>query len=207
MERTLPKILPDIQIKILTVAENHFNEYGFVGADMRKIASDAGIAVGTIYLHFNNKETLYLNVIEFRWKSTIEKIEILTKQDIDPKEVLIQILLELTHEITRHKSANNLFTEIGFIHHHKDIKMLKDRHFSGPIKSISKLISEVLSKLAQKDQIVITKQTLYQLGSFAFIMTIDICMQESVNIENRIDLIADLISSYLCKPDHQNLID
>lgn len=203
----MPKIVPDIQNTILAVAESYFNEYGFAETDMRKIASDAKIAVGTIYLHYKNKETLYLNVIEYSWKATIDEIEILSKQEIDPIEILRQVLLELVQEMTKRKSINSLWMEIGSMHHHKEIGMVKGHHFSGPHDPISKIISTVLSKLALQDQIAVTEQTLFQLGSFAFIMTVDICMQGCANIENRVDLIVDLLSSYLRKTDHQNLME
>lgn len=203
----MPKIVPDIQNTILSVAETHFNEYGFAETDMRKIASDAKIAVGTIYLHYQNKEILYLNVIEYRWKATIEKIEMLSKQEMDPIEVLKQVLLELAHDMTNRKSINSLWMEIGSMHHHKEIDRIKSHHYSGPHDPISKLISTLLLKLALQDQIAITEQTLFQLGSFAFIMTVDICMQGSENIENRVNLIADLLSSYLRTTDQQKLIN
>lgn len=193
----MPKIVPDIQNTILAAAETHFNEYGFEEADMRKIASDAKIAVGTIYLHYQNKGNLYLHVIEYRWKAVIEKIEMLSKQEMDPKEALEQILLELVHEMTKCKSINNLWMEVGSMHHHKEIEMTKSHHFSGPHDSISKIISKVLLNMAQKDQIAVTEQTLFQLGDFAFIMAVDICMKERDHIENRVNLIVDLLSSYL----------
>jgi AcrR family transcriptional regulator len=193
----VPKIVPDIQNIILATAEIHFNENGFEEADMRKIASDAGVAVGTIYLHYQNKETLYLNVIEYRWKAAIEKVEELSRQEADPKEVLKQILLVLTQDMTRRKAVSSLWMEIGSMHHHKEIDRIKGHHFSGPHDPIAKLISTVLAKMALQEQIAITEQTLIQLGSFAFIMTVDGCMQESDNKEKQVELIADLLTSYL----------
>jgi AcrR family transcriptional regulator len=200
----LPKIVTDIQNTILTVAENHFKEYGFEETDMRKIASDARIAVGTIYLHYQNKETLYLKVIEYRWKATIEKIETLSKQEMDPEEVLKQILLELVHDMTNRKSINSLWMEIGSMHNHQDTDLVKSNPFSGPHNPISTIISEILLKLALKHQVPITEPMLIQLGRFAFLMTVDICMQESSNVENRVNLIVDLLSTYLCKTNQQN---
>jgi AcrR family transcriptional regulator len=193
----MPKIVPDIQNTILAIAGTHFNEFGFEGTDMRKVASDAGIAVGTIYLHYQNKETLYLNVIEYRWKATIEKIEELSRQEADPKEVLNRIFLVLTQAMTKRKAVSSLWMEIGSMHHHKEIDRVKGHHFSGPHNPIAKIISTVIAKMAFQEQVAITEQTLLQLGSFAFIMTVDGCMQESGNIENQVELIADLLASYL----------
>jgi len=195
----VPKIVPGVENTILAAADTHFNEFGFEDTDMRKIAADAGISVGTIYLHYENKETLYLNVIEHRWKTTIERIEELSKEEVEPKLVLKQVLIELVQAMTRRKSVNSLWMEIGSMHHHKEIDSIRGHHFSGPHNPISKLISAVLAKMAFKEQVAIAEQTLLQLGSFAFIMTVDSCMQENEYIENRVDLITELLSSYIEK--------
>jgi AcrR family transcriptional regulator len=200
----MPKIVPDVRNKILSVAEAHFKEHGFEDTDMRKIAADVKIAVGTIYLHYQNKETLYLNVIEYSWKTTIEKIETISKQEFDPKELLKQILLELVGDMTNRKSLNSLWNEIGAMHHHKDTDLVKSHHFSGPHDPITQIISTILLKIAQKNQFTQAKQTFDQLGSFAFIMTVDLCMQERANTENRIELIVDLLNTYICKTVNQN---
>lgn len=202
----MPKIVTDIQNTILTVAETHFKEYGFEETDMRKIASDAKIAVGTIYLHYQNKEMLYLDVIEYSWKATIDKVETLSKQEIAPKEVLEQILFALVHDMTSRKSTNSLWMEIGSMHKYKTTDTIKSHHFSRPHNSISTHISEILLKMALEHQIPITEPMLIQLGRFAFIMTVDICIQENSNIDNKVNLIVDLLSSYLCITDHQKLI-
>ena len=202
----MPKIVPDIQNTILGVAETHFKEFGFEATDMRRIASDAGIAVGTIYLHYQNKEVLYHHAIEYSWKATIGKIEALSNQEIEPKEILKQVLLEMAHDMTNRKSINSLWMEIGSMHPYEETGIDTRHHFSGPHEPISKLISAILSKLAQKQQTAANEPMLNLLGSFAFIMTVDICMQECANIEERVNLIADLLTSYLRQADHPHLI-
>ncbi|MGV9666551.1 TetR/AcrR family transcriptional regulator [Nocardia niigatensis] len=49
---------------ILTAAEQLFTENGFHTVSMDAIAAAAGIAVGSIYHHFGNKERLYLALVE-----------------------------------------------------------------------------------------------------------------------------------------------
>ena len=49
---------------ILNAAERLFAERGFHAASMDAIADAAGIAVGSIYHHFGNKERLYLALVE-----------------------------------------------------------------------------------------------------------------------------------------------
>ncbi len=46
------------QQRILEVARAHFERHGFDGASFRGIADDAGVAVGTVVLHFVDKRGL-----------------------------------------------------------------------------------------------------------------------------------------------------
>lgn len=49
---------------IVDVAMCHFAEHGFRGARVEDIASEVGVAKGTVFLHFGNKEGLFLAAYE-----------------------------------------------------------------------------------------------------------------------------------------------
>jgi AcrR family transcriptional regulator len=48
--------------QILEAAARHFSARGFHAANMRDVAADAGILVGSIYYHFESKDALYVAV-------------------------------------------------------------------------------------------------------------------------------------------------
>ncbi|MDE2182708.1 MAG: TetR/AcrR family transcriptional regulator [Alphaproteobacteria bacterium] len=48
--------------KILEAAARQFSACGFHGANMRDVAAEAGILVGSIYYHFESKEALFVAV-------------------------------------------------------------------------------------------------------------------------------------------------
>jgi len=50
--------------KIIIAAKKEFLEQGFKNASMRKIAADAGITVGALYRHFENKEEMFASLVE-----------------------------------------------------------------------------------------------------------------------------------------------
>lgn len=50
--------------KIVAAAKKEFMEQGFENASMRKIAADAGITVGALYRHFENKEEMFASLVE-----------------------------------------------------------------------------------------------------------------------------------------------
>jgi AcrR family transcriptional regulator len=193
----MPKIVPDVHNKILSVAEAHFKAHGFEKTDMREVASQAGLAVGTIYLHYRNKETLYLHVLRHCWIDTFEKVEELSASDIDPEQKLRQVLLELVQSMDERKTLNSLWMEIGSLHHHPPEDHPSTNHFSGLREPFSRVISQLLKEITNRDNLEINDRTLEQLGSFVFIMTVDACMQgHETNAEN-IKLILDLVKAYL----------
>ena len=49
---------------IVDVAMRHFAEHGFRGARVEDIASEVGVAKGTVFLHFGSKEGLFLAAYE-----------------------------------------------------------------------------------------------------------------------------------------------
>jgi TetR/AcrR family transcriptional regulator len=49
---------------ILEAAEHKFLEHGFHGTTVEEIAAEADVSVGSIYVHFQSKEGLYLALIE-----------------------------------------------------------------------------------------------------------------------------------------------
>ncbi len=193
----MPKIVPDIQKKIISTATRHFLENGFDKTDMREIAAEAEIAVGTIYLHYQNKETLFLHVIRHNWQQCGERIEEISNSDQRPEEQLRKILRFLIEEMLERKSQNSLWMEIGSLHHQKIGKFSETNHLSEIREPISQNLGKVIRKMVKNDPSRFTEQTCAQLGSFAFIMTVDACMQNPKEAADKLDLIIDLLNSYL----------
>ncbi|MBR3102566.1 MAG: TetR/AcrR family transcriptional regulator [Lachnospiraceae bacterium] len=50
--------------RILKSALSHFTEYGFSGASIRRICTDAGVTNGAFYAHFKSKEDLFAQLVE-----------------------------------------------------------------------------------------------------------------------------------------------
>ncbi len=67
--------------EILNAALEEFSINGFAATKLDNVAKRAGICKGTIYLYFDSKEILFVEVIKDRVLPHIEKIEELTSQD------------------------------------------------------------------------------------------------------------------------------
>src|SRR5438874_13371770 len=56
----------DKRERILDAAEHVFAAHGFFAAKVSEIAKEAGVADGTIYLYFKNKDDLLISLFESR---------------------------------------------------------------------------------------------------------------------------------------------
>jgi AcrR family transcriptional regulator len=60
---------------VLFAAEQVFSEQGFFGASMAQIAERAGVAVGTLYNHFEDRETLLGALLDQRSDELLEQLD------------------------------------------------------------------------------------------------------------------------------------
>lgn len=82
----MPKIIKDLKSMILNKSIELFSKKGYKNVDMRMIAKDMGIAVGTLYNHFPNKYELFLEVLQKSWENSLDQLNRITKLDKDLKE-------------------------------------------------------------------------------------------------------------------------
>ena len=55
----MPKIIPDLKKNIINKGRTILFEEGYDALSMRRMASECGIAVGTIYNYMRNKDDLF----------------------------------------------------------------------------------------------------------------------------------------------------
>jgi AcrR family transcriptional regulator len=100
---------------ILTAALDEFSASGFEAARLDDVAKRAGVAKGTIYLYFRNKESLFQEVIRVMLTPIVGSIEALGRADV-PMAALADTIVELfVREIyeTRRKDVIRLMISEG----------------------------------------------------------------------------------------------
>ncbi|MHA6252083.1 TetR/AcrR family transcriptional regulator [Oceanobacillus sp. CAU 1775] len=78
MKSSKPKYQQIIDAAVNVIAEN-----GYHASQVSKIAKEAGVADGTIYLYFKNKEDVLVSLFEEKMGQFIEKIANATKEQRD----------------------------------------------------------------------------------------------------------------------------
>lgn len=78
--------------RVLDAAEKNFAAFGFAGAGMKAIASDAGVAQGLLHYHFHTKVELYQGVIARRSKSINDaRLKLLAAVDMSMPNAVEQV--------------------------------------------------------------------------------------------------------------------
>lgn len=71
---------------ILEVATSLFGRKGFDGVAITEICSAAGIANGTFYLHYKDKEALFTAILEMTFKTMAEMLRSPEREKMNPRE-------------------------------------------------------------------------------------------------------------------------
>ncbi len=71
----MPKIIDEAQNKILAAARRQLFEAGYTGLSVRQLARECGIAVGTVYNYFKDKDTLVATVMMEDWVKALAEMD------------------------------------------------------------------------------------------------------------------------------------
>jgi AcrR family transcriptional regulator len=195
----MPKIIKDVETKILTAAEELFITQGYQETDMRKIAAHAEIAVGTIYKYYRDKQDLYMQVMARSWSTTMKNIEGISLSEGDPKVLLREMLEQLVQEMSARQPLSSLWTEISALYTSKNPDFVTDNQFIGMHARFAQIIGGVLEKMIEPQQRKETAEIMDRLGSYAFVMAVDCCMLPPEQAIDQSGLIANLLTSYIEK--------
>ena len=87
----MPKIIKDPEDRILQAARKRLLDSDLSSFSLRGVAADCGIAVGTIYNYFRDKESLMASVMAQDWKEALEDARSQMMQSASLREGLLQI--------------------------------------------------------------------------------------------------------------------
>ncbi|NKN35479.1 TetR/AcrR family transcriptional regulator [Agrobacterium sp. a22-2] len=81
--------------EILAAALNLFSERGFAATRIEDVAARAGIAKGTVYLHFPDKEALFTSLASGMASPILARMEVLAANDAMSSRAMVAGLYEL----------------------------------------------------------------------------------------------------------------
>ena len=79
----MPKLIPELRERIIAAAKVRVLQSEDHDFTTRQIAEDCGIAAGTVYNYFHNKEELLAKVMLEDWKQCVERMKTVGKEAED----------------------------------------------------------------------------------------------------------------------------
>lgn len=98
---------------ILDAAEGVFAERGFATARVQDVAARAGLAVGTIYNHFEQKEDILFALLDERMTGFLEAFDTATGDPEPLRDHLFVRIVRLLEYIASHRAFFQLASEHG----------------------------------------------------------------------------------------------
>jgi len=126
----------EIKNRILLAALDEFKEKGYSSASIRNIASNADIALGTVYKYFKNKEDLFNSIVEPVYNDLFAAINKIIMTEVNPDDKLIEI--------------KNKILDI-FKGHSKDLLILFGKSKGSKYEYFKDELVDVLHKILQKE--------------------------------------------------------
>lgn len=189
----MPKLIKDIEKKILNSAEKLFYEYEYAHISMRMIAKDSGIAVGTIYNYYNDKESLFLKLLTRNWTESYHRIVQVARDFNDPKVALKKFFDMLFVEIEKKKVLGR---EIMMTSNMSAQKNHTGEHFVSFNQMEKKLLESFLQAISpllqQTDKTQESVSLFLDMVYGAFIML----MKRDYDLEKKSLMLTDLIITY-----------
>ena len=87
MKRDKPKYKQIVDAAVIVIAKNGYHQ-----AQVSKIAKEAGVADGTIYLYFKNKEDILVSVFREKMSIFVNNLETILKKDLNTSETLFKMI-------------------------------------------------------------------------------------------------------------------
>ncbi len=87
MKRDKPKYKKIVDAAVVVIAENGYHQ-----AQVSKIAKEAGVADGTIYLYFKNKEDILVSVFREKMAIFVSNLQTILEKDLNTSEMLFKMI-------------------------------------------------------------------------------------------------------------------
>ncbi|AYC29797.1 TetR/AcrR family transcriptional regulator [Paenisporosarcina cavernae] len=87
MKREKPKYKQIVDAAVIVIAENGYHQ-----AQVSKIAKQAGVADGTIYLYFKNKEDILISVFQEKMGLFVENLQKILDDEISSSEKILRMI-------------------------------------------------------------------------------------------------------------------
>lgn len=178
MKKNKPKYMQIIDAAVVVIAENGYHQ-----AQVSKIAKQAGVADGTIYLYFKNKEDILISLFQEKMGTFVEKIQ----QKIAGKDSAIEKLLMMVESHFQLLSEDRhlaIVTQLEIRQSNKELRL----KINEVLKNYLQVVDQIILEGKEKGEFNPKLDT--RLARQMIFGTIDETITSWVMNEQRYDLLA-----------------
>jgi TetR/AcrR family fatty acid metabolism transcriptional regulator len=136
LKKNKPKYMQIIDAAVIAIAENGYHQ-----AQVSKIAKQAGVADGTIYLYFKNKEDILISLFEEKMGDFIEKIgKMIAGKGTAAEKLLMMIVAHFSLLSENHHLA--IVTQLELRQSNLELRIRINDVLKGYLHVIDKVIIE-----------------------------------------------------------------
>lgn len=95
--------ISDKYAAILDAAETAFAQYGYHSTQMSRIAAEAGVAAGTVYLYFKNKPDVLVSLFRDRLTRLVDDARQACAEAVGPGDKLLLFIRQHLQVLGRHR--------------------------------------------------------------------------------------------------------
>jgi TetR/AcrR family fatty acid metabolism transcriptional regulator len=129
----------DKRQRIINAAVKVFAEKGFFNAKVSEIARESGVANGTIYLYFANKDDILISLFEQEMKRIIGRMKAEVEREPDPLRKIEKFAMMHLSLIEEHKELAEVL-QVELRQSSKFMKEYRNRRFAEYVNLISGII-------------------------------------------------------------------
>jgi TetR/AcrR family transcriptional regulator, fatty acid metabolism regulator protein len=140
MKKNKPKYMQIIDAAVIVIAENGYHQ-----AQVSKIAKQAGVADGTIYLYFKNKEDILISLFQEKMGTFVEKIQhSIAGKDSSIEKLLMMVQLHFQLLSEDHHLA--IVTQLELRQSNKDLRLKINDVLKNYLQVVDQILHEGIEK-------------------------------------------------------------
>jgi len=169
--------------RILEAAVKVFSEQGFFQSTVSQIAKEAGVADGTIYLYFKNKDDILVHFFSFRTRQVFARL----REEVEQADNTIDKLRNLVRRHLEEFQSDRNMAVVYFTETHKSHRLVEQQ-----IKEMSKMYLDIVAEIVEQGQEegIIRKDLYLGLVKRFIIGAVDEVINTWLHSEGKYDLVS-----------------
>ncbi len=128
--------------RILNAAEKCLRENGLNALNIRDIAKEAGVSLGSVHYYFSVKEHILMEIFE-QFVIRVSEATLSRVQDANPRKVIIDVVDGFFAELSRDPETCHIFIDLwGHVSKYEDLRSLLNKYYSNSLEWLVNLIEK-----------------------------------------------------------------